>query len=208
MPPFHFQFLQSLAEGPRKGQFPTPLRAPRRCRRHGNDWALRSAAAQRSVEGRALREPGLSRPASALGVAAATSPPPRLAPAEAPAASPRTGAGGSGRRRGAQRILGKPGRRTWNCGSPRDGLCNRQGPQPGRRRRPAALPPLVRCRRLSPEDHWPLHHVVPPSLTLTPPSWERAPPAVPGLCDPKAARAGCGCGSARQLLAAEPLSLA
>lgn len=88
------------------------------------------------VRGALSGKPGLPRLASALGVAIATSPPPRLAPAEGLAASPRTGAGSSGRCRKAQRILGEPGSRTWDCGVPRDRLCNRQGPQPGQGRRP------------------------------------------------------------------------
>lgn len=37
----------------------------------------------------------------------------------------------------------------------RNELCNRQGPQPGRRRRPAALPPPAPGRRRRPEAHWP-----------------------------------------------------
>lgn len=174
-----FQSLQLLAEGPQNSQFPTPHRTP--CRRHGNR-APRSAPAQGWVRGALSGKPGLPRLASALGVATATSPPPRLAPAEALAASPRTGAGSSGRCRKAQRILGEPGSRRWDCGVPRDRLCNRQGPQPGQGRRPRGTSASRTLPAAQPGRSLVAAHVAPPSLTTTPPSWERA--SWRGLGDP------------------------
>lgn len=75
----------------------------------------------------------------------------------------------------AQRILGEPGSRTWDCGvSPATGYVTGRGRSRDREGGPAALPPLALSRQRSPEAHWPLGHVAPPSLTTPPPSWERA----------------------------------
>lgn len=127
------QFLQLLAEGPQKGQFPTPHRAPRR--RHGNKLGAKKRPAQGWVRGSPENPASHGR---AVPSVSRQRPPhrPDLHPPRPPAASPRTGAGGSGRCLKAQRILGEPGSRTWDCAVPRDRLCNRQGPQPGQGRRP------------------------------------------------------------------------
>ncbi|KAM7333035.1 hypothetical protein ACRRTK_006355 [Alexandromys fortis] len=168
------------------------------------NWALRSVAAQGSVEGRSLRE---TRPPTAGQC-------PRGRSCDLPTAPTCTRRGpgcltsdGSRRQRTALRGSAHPG----GDGKPDVEL---RAPPPratgyvtgrGRSRDgeggPAALPPLVLRRRRSPEDHWPLHHVAPPSLTPTPPSWERARPAAPGSSVPKVARAGCR--SAGQLIGAE-----
>lgn len=184
------RFLQLLAGGPQKGQFPTPHRAPRRLR-HGNRLGAKKRARAGVSKGRALREPWPPTAGQCPRDRDCDLPTAQLAPAEAPAASPRTGAGGSGRCRKTQRILGEPGSRTWDCGVPRDRLCNRQGPQPGQGRRPRGTSASRALPAAEPEDHWPLLHVAPPPLTTTPPSWERAslgPLVGPA---PEAARTGC-----------------
>ncbi|XP_042139549.1 uncharacterized protein LOC121831710 [Peromyscus maniculatus bairdii] len=136
MLPFRFQFLRSLAERPRKGQLPTPLRAPAAAAAAATEtaWALRSRAAQGSVEGRTR---SLGNPASQC---------PRGRRCDLPTAPTCTRRGlgcltsdGSRRQRTASRGSAHPGgagKPDVELRGPRDGLCNRQGPQPGRRRRP------------------------------------------------------------------------
>lgn len=119
---------------PEDAAFPSPnscnywLRVPRKANSRRPTAPLAAAAAtetgrqearpRRGGKGRAPRKTRPSTAGQCPGVAIASSPPPRLAPAEALAASPRTGADGSGRCRKAQRILGEPGSRTWDCGIP------------------------------------------------------------------------------------------
>lgn len=178
MPPFHFQFLRSLTEGPRKDQLPTPLRTPRRRRRHGN----KLGAKKRGRAGDCRRTRSSGNPAShgwPVPSGSRLRPPhrPDLYPPrprlphlgrEPAAADGVAGLSASwGRREAGRGTEGPPPRATGYVtgrGRSRDGEGG-----------PAALPPLVLRRRRSPEDHWSLHHVASPSLTPTPPSWERAP---------------------------------
>lgn len=139
MPPFHFQFLRSLTEGPRKDQLPTPLRTPRRRRRHGN----KLDAKKRGRAGDCRRTRSSGNPAShgwPVPSGSRLRPPhrPDLHPPrprlphlgrEPAAADGVAGLSASWGRREA-------GRGTEGPPTPRDWLCNRQGPQPGRRRRP------------------------------------------------------------------------
>lgn len=80
--------------------------------------------------------------------------------ARSPTAGPNGGGltlGGSRRQRtrvGLSASRGRQSREGAPHGARRE-LCNWQAPQPGRRRRPAALPPPVPGPRLRPETHWP-----------------------------------------------------
>lgn len=164
--------------------------------------APRSAPARGWVRGALCWKPGLPRPVSALGVRQRPPHRPDLHP-------PRPWLPHLGREPaaadGVARLSASWGSREagpGTAGSPATDYVTGRGRSRDREGGPAALPPLVRCRRRSQKDHWSLRHVAPPSLTTTPPSWERA--SLRPLAGPTPEATRTGCGSSSPLRAAQP----
>lgn len=138
---------------PRGPPQPWPERARAPSAPHGLVWALQGA-------GRSPR-PSRAPPRPTRAPAARVPAAPRLPHDPCPTAGPSRGnltSGGSRRQRTPSWGSAHPGVAGSRDAGPRGALnelCNRQGPQPRRRRRPAALPPPAPGRRRRPEAHWP-----------------------------------------------------